>query len=149
MNRAGTPPTTVHGSTSRVTTAPAATTSPSPIFMLGSIVTRAPVYTQSSMETGPPAVAKVGLSVSCSCVKMRYSRLYLRCSQCICLRVHPETYHCLYRMMTDMHAGWLKEAASPIYYAIFWNVYAKNITVQRVTNRMRRNVPRQRRTKNG
>jgi hypothetical protein len=41
-----------------------------------------------------------------------------------------------YRMMTDMHAGWLKEAASPIYYAIFWNVYAKNITVQRVTNRM-------------
>jgi hypothetical protein len=39
-------------------------------------------------------------------------------------------------MMTDIHAGWLKEAASPVYYAIFWNVYAKNITVQRVTNRM-------------
>ena len=52
MNLAGTPPTTVLGSTSFVTTAPAATMAPSPIVTPCSIVTFAPSQTLSSIRIG-------------------------------------------------------------------------------------------------
>ena len=43
MNLAGTPPTMVHGSIFLVTTAPEATTAPSPILTPGSMVTLVPI----------------------------------------------------------------------------------------------------------
>lgn len=52
INLAGTPPTTVRGATSRVTTAPAATTAPSPMVTPGSTVTFDPSHASAPMRTG-------------------------------------------------------------------------------------------------
>ena len=52
IGRAGTPPTIASGGTSRVTTAPAATTQPRPSVTPGRIVARVPIQTLSSMTTG-------------------------------------------------------------------------------------------------
>ncbi len=50
--RAGTPPTTVKESTSLLTTAPAPTTAPCPMFTPGKITAFAPTHTSSSIATG-------------------------------------------------------------------------------------------------
>src|ERR1019366_8469342 len=52
IKRAGTPPTMLFGGTSRVTTAPAATTDPRPTVTPGRIVTRDEIHTPSSMRIG-------------------------------------------------------------------------------------------------
>jgi len=57
------PPTTVHGSTSRVTTAPEATTAPAPTFTQGRMVTRELTYARSSISTGAPLLQKLGFDV--------------------------------------------------------------------------------------
>jgi hypothetical protein len=52
MTRAGTPPTRVQGSTSRVTTACAATTDPRPTLTPGKMIPLVAIQTSSSMTTG-------------------------------------------------------------------------------------------------
>ena len=60
ITRAGIPPTMVNGATSFVTTAPAATTAPSPIVTPGRIVDRLATYARSPITTGPPVAPKPG-----------------------------------------------------------------------------------------
>ena len=52
MTLAGTPPTTVRGATSFVTTAPAATTAPSPMVTPGSMEAWSPIHTSFPIVTG-------------------------------------------------------------------------------------------------
>ena len=71
MTFAGTPATIANGGTSRVTTAPAATTAPRPIVTPGRTVTRDAIHTWSSMVTVAARVPCFASLGSCSNVHMR------------------------------------------------------------------------------
>src|SRR4051812_12839190 len=66
---AGLPATIDHGSTSPLTTAPAATTAPSPTREPGRIMARAAIQTRSPIATADSTPAKSGERGSCSAVR--------------------------------------------------------------------------------
>lgn len=57
---AGLPATTLPGSTSLVTTAPAATTAPAPIVTPGRTIARAAIHAESPMVIGAVVSSKIG-----------------------------------------------------------------------------------------
>ena len=60
MARAGMPPTTVYGGTSCVTTAPEATTAPSPTVIPGNMIALLQIQALFPIVTGAPLPAKLG-----------------------------------------------------------------------------------------
>ena len=70
MGWAGLPATTVQGATSRETTAPAATTAPSPIFTPGKMIAREHTHAESPISIGFVTSSNESLPMSCDAVQI-------------------------------------------------------------------------------